>query len=62
MPCHPHVCALLAPLHASLLVWLAGDWMLWPGWRGWGGMLNGVVLVVFVLGTIAAVIGGKVGR
>jgi len=62
VPYHACFYAPLALLHASLLVRLAGDWMLSPGWRAWDGMLNGVALVAFVLGTIAAVIRGKVGR
>ena len=62
VPYHPYFYAPLALLHASLFVRLAGDWMLSPEWRGWGGMLNGVALVVFVLGTIAAVIRGKRNR
>ena len=62
LPYHPYFYAPLALLHASLLVRLADDWMLSPEWRAWGGMLNGVGLVAFVLGTIATVIRGKVGR
>jgi hypothetical protein len=62
VPYHPYFYAPLALLHASLLIRVAGDWMVLPGWRAWGGMLNGVALVAFVLGTIAAVIHGKLGR
>ena len=59
VPYHPYFYAPLALLHASLLIRLAGDWMLSPGWRAWGGMLNGVALVAFVLGTVGAVIRGR---
>jgi len=62
VPYHPYFYAPLALLHASLLIRIAGDWMIWPGWRAWGGMLNGVALVAFVFGAVAAVIRGKVGR
>ena len=59
VPYHPYFYAPLALLHASLAIRVAGDWLLWPGWRAWGGMLNGIALVAFVAGTIAAVIGGR---
>ncbi len=49
----------LVLLHASLLVRLAGDWMLWPQWRAWGGAANSVAVFLFVLGTIAAAIRGR---
>lgn len=59
LPYHPYFYAPLALLHASLLIRVAGDWMLWPEWRAWGGMLNGVALVAFVLGTVGAVVRGR---
>ena len=59
VPYSPYFYAPLALLHASLIVRLAGDWMLSPEWRAWGGVLNGVALLAFVLGTIAAVILGR---
>lgn len=62
VPYHAYFYAPLALLHVSLLARLAGDWMLWPEWRAWGGLLNGVALVAFVVGTVVAVIRGKVGR
>ena len=62
VPYHPYFYAPLALLHASLLVRMAGDWMASPGWRAWGGALNGVALLVFILGTVAAVIRGKLSR
>jgi hypothetical protein len=54
----------LALLHISLIVRLAGDWMMSAQWRAWGGALNGVALLAFVLGTITAVARGlaKKGR
>ena len=59
VPYHPYFYAPLALLHASLLVRMAGDWMVSPEWRAWGGMLNGVALLAFVVGTVAAVIRGR---
>lgn len=61
VPYSPYFYAPLALLHASLAIRLAGDWMLQPQWRAWGGALNGVALVAFVLGTVAAVIRGAIG-
>jgi hypothetical protein len=60
VPYSPYFYAPLALLHASLLLRLAGDWMLLPEWRAWGGVLNGVALLVFVLATVTAVIRGKI--
>ncbi len=48
----------LALLHASLLVRLIGDWAGLLQWRRYGGALNGVALLAFVLGTVAAVVRG----
>ena len=64
VPYTPYFYLPLALLHASLLVRLAGDWMMLPQWRAWGGALNGIALLAFVLGTIAAVLRGlaKKGR
>jgi len=59
VPYHACVYGPLALLHASLLVRLAGDWMLSPEWRAWGGMLNGVAREAFVLGAVAAMIRGR---
>ena len=60
VPYAPYFYAPLALLHASLLLRLAGDWTALPHWRAWGGALNGIALLAFVLGTIAAVIAGVV--
>jgi len=61
VPYAPYFYAPLALLHASLAVRLVGDWMAQPQWRAWGGALNGIALLAFVLGTIAAVVAGAVG-
>jgi hypothetical protein len=50
----------LVILHASLLLRVAGDWTLRADWRAWGGALNGVALLAFIAGTIAAVVRGRV--
>ncbi len=60
VPYAPYFYGPLVLLHASLFVRLAGDWMLFPEWRAWGGALNGVAVLAFVLGTIAAVIRGAI--
>jgi hypothetical protein len=64
VPYTPYFYLPLALLHVSLVVRLAGDWMILPQWRAWGGALNSVALLAFVLGTIAAVLRGvaKKGR
>ena len=58
VPYTPYFYLPLALLHVSLLIRLAGDWMMLPQWRAWGGALNGIALLAFVLGTIAAVVRG----
>lgn len=62
VPYTPYFYAPLVLLHASLIVRLAGDWAARPQWRAWGGALNSIALLAFVLGTVAAVIAGGVGR
>jgi len=64
VPYTPYFYLPLALLHLSLLIRLAGDWMMVPQWRAWGGALNGIALLAFVLGTIAAILHGlaKKGR
>ena len=59
VPYSPYFYAPLALLHASLIIRLAGDWMGSTDWRAWGGILNGVALLAFVLGMIAAVMRGR---
>jgi len=56
VPYTPYFYLPLALLHLSLLLRLAGDWTLSAQARAWGGALNGVALLAFVLGTIAAVL------
>jgi len=58
VPYTPYFYLPLALLHGSLLIRLTGDWMMLPQWRAWGGALNGIALLAFVLGTIAAVLRG----
>lgn len=62
VPYTPYFYLPLALLHASLSIRLAGDWMMSPQWRAWGGALNGIALLAFVLGTIAAVLRGQVNK
>jgi len=59
VPYHPYFYAPLALLHVSLLARLVGDAALLPEWRAWGGALNGLALLAFVLGTITAVVRGR---
>jgi hypothetical protein len=58
VPYTPYFYLPLALLHVSLLIRLAGDWTMSPPGRAWGGALNGIALLAFVLGTIAAVLRG----
>jgi hypothetical protein len=58
VPYHPYFYAPLGLLHASLLVRLVGDYAQLSQWRAWGGALNGVAVLVFMLGTMAAAIRG----
>jgi hypothetical protein len=58
VPYSPYFYLPLALLHVSLLLRLTGDWLALPQWRAWGGALNGIALLAFVLGTIAAVLRG----
>ena len=60
VPYAPYFYLPLALLHVSLLVRMSGDWMALAQWRAWGGALNGVALLAFVLGTIAAVLRGRI--
>ncbi len=62
VPYAPYFYLPLALLHLSLLLRLAGDWTLSAQARAWGGALNGVALLAFVLGTIAAVLGGLAAK
>lgn len=44
-------------LHLSLLVRISGDLLLWWPGRQWGGLLNGVVLILFLVNTVSALRG-----
>jgi hypothetical protein len=46
----------LAALHASLVLRLVGDMAASPSLRQWGGLLNGLAIVVFLVGTAHAVL------
>jgi len=46
----------LALLHLSLSARVSGDIFLWHGVRRWGGLVNAVVIVIFLLNTILAVL------
>ena len=62
VPYTPYFYLPLALLHVSLSMRLAADWMLLPQWRAWGGALNGIAVLAFVLGTIAAAVRGMVDK
>jgi hypothetical protein len=49
----------LSLLHLSLLLRMAGDLLLWLPGRHWGGMLNGVVVVLFLLVTMGTIVRGR---
>ena len=58
VPYTPYFYLPLALLHLSLTLRLAGDWTMSAQWRAWGGAMNGIALLAFVLGTVAAVLRG----
>lgn len=62
VPYTPYFYLPLALLHFSLLIRLTGDWLLLPQMRAWGGAMNGIALLAFVLGTIAAVLRGLAAK
>ncbi len=62
VPYAPYFYLPLALLHVSMLIRVTGDWMTLPQWRVWGGALNGIAVLAFVLGTIAAVMRGQAKR
>ena len=59
IPYHPTFYIPLIVLHASLAARVAGDLLLIPHCRSIGGAINVLALVLFILGTVAAVIRGK---
>jgi hypothetical protein len=59
MPYHWSFYVPLVLLQASLAIRLAGDFSGVADWRRLGGMANAAALLLFVLGTVAAVVRGK---
>lgn len=59
MPYHWSFYVPLALLHLSLAVRVAGDLAQIAEWRRGGGAANAVALLLFVIGTVAAVVRGK---
>jgi hypothetical protein len=49
----------LSLLHLSLLLRIVGDLLLWLPGRRWGGMLNGVVVLLFLLVTVVTIVRGR---
>jgi hypothetical protein len=49
----------LSLLHLSLLLRVVGDMLLWLPGRRWGGLLNGVVVLLFLLVTAVTIIHGR---
>jgi len=58
LPYHPRAYAPLLLLHLSLLLRVAGDLFVWTGLRQWGGLLNSLVLLLFLGNTLFAVTRG----
>ncbi|MCP4425036.1 MAG: hypothetical protein GY803_11120 [Chloroflexi bacterium] len=56
---HPRFYVHLALLHISLLLRIIGDLALWPDGRAWGGMLNVIVLLLFLANMASAIWQGK---
>jgi len=59
MPYHWSFYIPLVLLQASLAIRIAGDFSEVDDWRRLGGMVNAAALALFVLGTVAAVVRGK---
>jgi hypothetical protein len=55
----PHFYVHLSLLHFSLFLRVAGDLMLSVPLRRWGGVLNEVAIVLFLIVTVIALIGGR---
>lgn len=51
----PRLYSHLILLHITLLLRVAGDLLLWWPGRLWGGLLNGVVLLLFIINTLASI-------
>lgn len=54
MPYYPVFYSHLLALHLSLILRLCGDLLPWPSGRQWGGLLNALVLLLFLGNTILA--------
>ena len=59
IPYHPTFYLPLMALHGSLIVRIAGDFLLDPLCRSLGGALNAIALLLFVLSTVSAIIRNK---
>ena len=59
IPYHPTFYLPLMALHGSLIVRIAGDFLLDPLCRSLGGALNAIALLLFVLSTVSAIIHNK---
>lgn len=59
LPFTPWFYSHLGLLHASLLLRIAGDLALQTGLRQWGGLLNALVLLLFLLNTVVAIRRGQ---
>jgi len=59
MPYHWSFYVPLALLQGSLALRIAGDFSGMADWRRYGGMANAAALLLFVLGTVAAIVRGK---
>jgi hypothetical protein len=55
LPYHPRFYLPLGLLHASLLLRVVGDLLLWWPGRLWGGLLNAVVILAFLLTVLSTV-------
>ncbi|MDP2247165.1 MAG: hypothetical protein Q8J65_03465, partial [Nitrosomonadales bacterium] len=59
VPYHPTFYVPLILLHISLITRITGDLLFIPHCRVGGGILTAIALVLFILGTVAAVVRGK---
>jgi len=59
LPFTPWFYSHLGLLHASLLLRITGDLTLQTGLRQWGGLLNALVLLLFLLNTVVAIRRGQ---
>jgi hypothetical protein len=59
MPYSPLFYLHLTLLHLTLILRVVGDLLWWLPGRRWGGMLNGVVILLFLLVTVGTVVHGR---